>query len=244
MITVPSGAAILGAFEAEAPSLGKGVLYLLDSGLVFESRRGDVLDLGFGDAGEISVVKKDRMVFVPRGQNKRPYEFRVIGAADAVKAISGIRGMPAGAPFDQDAHSESEARWFEANWDHIMTFLKPERAGYLSEFVKNVRIGTPSVDPYLLVVDHENLTYKDFADLKGFLRWRYGDMTEGEAEMAAVVFRDFEEFSVSMLEMDVQMCRPRDYKKKGFTFYQFVSIVAREKCESVRARRQLQSSNQ
>ncbi|HJU13827.1 MAG TPA: hypothetical protein VJ792_05165, partial [Candidatus Nitrosotalea sp.] len=144
--------------------------------------------------------------------------------------------------FDQEAHSQSEARWFEKNWEDIMKFLKPERSTYLAEYVKTAKVGSPHVNPYLLVTDFENLTYKDFADLPGFLKWRYGDMTDKEAEMLVGVFRDYDRFSARTLEMDRRMCKPLEpkFKKDGYTLYQFVAIVAREKFEYSKER-ELQS---
>jgi hypothetical protein len=142
--------------------------------------------------------------------------------------------------FDQDAHSLSEALWFQKNQKDIEKFLKPERVSYLNEYIKNAKIGTPDVDPYLLLIDHENLTYKDFTDLPGFLKWRYDAMTDTEVNMIVGVFRDFDSFSVRTLEMDVQICKPREssFKKNGYSLYQFVAIVAREKLESSRTRTQ------
>ncbi len=125
--------------------------------------------------------------------------------------------------FDQNAHSLSEALWFQKNQKDIEKFLKPERVSYLNEYIKNAKIGTPDVDPYLLLIKHENLTYKDFADLPGFLKWRYDTMTDKEASMIVDVFRDFDNFSVDMLEMDVQICKPREssFQEK---WIQFVSV--------------------
>jgi len=139
--------------------------------------------------------------------------------------------------FDQDALSRSEALWFQNNWNDIMTFLKPERVTYLNAFVRNTRIGTPNEDPYLLVVKYEDLTYKNFADLAGFLKWRYDTMTDKEADMISDVFQDFDNFSASVLEMDVQIAsRSKNYVKYGHSLYEHVAIVAREKCESGKIR--------
>ncbi|MDE1838761.1 MAG: hypothetical protein KGH87_02460, partial [Thaumarchaeota archaeon] len=147
--------------------------------------------------------------------------------------------------FDQNAHSLSEALWFKKNQQDIEKFLKPERVSYLNEYVKNAKIGTPDVDPYLLLVKHEDLTYKDFADLAGFLKWRYSDMADKEVNYTVSVFRDFGvDFSVGMFDMDVQICKPLEplFKKKGYNLYQFVAIVAREKLESAKLRESEQVS--
>lgn len=241
MISLQAGAEVRGAYESQVSGSGRGVLYVLNTGLAFEAGDGSVLELAFSGMVSFSATRKDRLRVVQMtGSGPRSVEFKVRGAREVESRMAEANRVSApgvGAPadlFDQDAHSEAEARWFEANWDDIMRFVRPERAAYLGEYVDTIRVGSPDADPYLIMTDYENLSWKDFADINGFLRWRYGDMTEKEAGMISGVFRDFEEFSVSMLEMDVQMCMPRDYKKKGFTFYQFVAIVAREKCESVR----------
>ncbi|MDE1767625.1 MAG: hypothetical protein KGI27_15330, partial [Thaumarchaeota archaeon] len=77
-------------------------------------------------------------------------------------------------------------------------------------------------------------------DLAGFLKWRYDTMTDKEVNMIVDVFGDYDNFSVDMLEMDVQICKPREgsFRKNGYRLYQFVAIVAREKLESSRTRTQ------
>lgn len=255
MISLPAGARVVRFYEAEMPKEGRGILYLLSSGLLFEKKgKGARFECGFDILASFEAVKKDRLrVAIRTAEGQRTVDFKIGLARQVEYDISqasveyagshGSQSVASQGGFDQDAHSLSEARWFEENWDDIMKFLKPERAEYLSEFVKSVKVGSPDVDPYLLVVDFENLTYKDFADLAGFLKRRYKDMTDKETGMIIGVFRDFEDFSVRTLEMDVQICKPREpsFKKKGYSLYQFVAIVAKEKFESAKLRESQQT---
>ncbi len=256
MISLPAGARIIKFYDSEMHKVGKGILYLLNNGILFEKKgEGVKFECNFDYLASFEAVKKDKLLVVIRTpQGRKSVEFKVNPANQVEYDIAQTnqeyaRNTPADSvsiskttehdKFDQDAHSRSEARWFQDNWNDIMKFLKPERVAYLNEYVKNAKIGTPDADPYLLVVKHENLTYNDFADLPGFLKWRYNDMTEKEVDMIVEVFRDFDDFSVRTLEMDVQICRPREssFKKKGYSPYQFVATVAREKCESLKPKR-------
>ncbi len=255
MISLPAGVTIVKFYDSGMHKVGKGILYLLNTGIMFEKKgEGVKFECNFDYLASFEAVKKDKLLVVIRTpQGRRSVEFKVNPANQVEYDIAQTnqeyaRNTPSDSvsiaknteheKFDHDAHSRSEARWFQDNWNDIMKFLKPERVSYLNEYVKNAKIGTPDVDPYLLVADYENLTYKDFADLPGFLKWRYGAMTDKEAYMTVGVFRDYEDFSVSTLEMDVQLCRPleHNFKKKGYRLYQFVAIVAREKFESGKAR--------
>lgn len=243
MISLASGARLEASFESVLEKGARGMLYVLSGGIVFEKGgSGPVLEASWDDIASFEAVGHDRLLVVLRdGDRYRKAVFRVSGAAYVAEAIRNANSQVATGcktVFDQDVHSRTEAAWFAGNWDDIMRFLKPERAGYLREYVRTARTGSPGVDPYLLVVKYENLTFKDFADLPGFLRWRYRTITDNEVGMIADVFRDFDDFSVSMLEMDVQVCKPREpsFRKKGYSLYQFVAIVAREKFESSRQR--------
>ncbi|MGI0088561.1 MAG: hypothetical protein ACREBI_11485 [Nitrosotalea sp.] len=254
MISLPTGVKIIKFYDSEMHKVGKGILYLLNNGILFEKKgEGVKFECNFDYLASFEAVKKDKLLVVIRTpQGRKSVEFKVNPANQVWYDISQVNqeyagNTPAGTStakdtekhdkFDQDVHSRSEAQWFQNNWNDIMKFLKPGRVTYLNEYVKNAKIGTPDVDPYLLVVDHQNLTYKDFVDLPGFLKWRYDTMTDKEASMLVDVFRDFEDFSVRTLEMTVQICKPREpsFKKKEYSLYQFVAIVAREKLENVRA---------
>ncbi|MHB8547493.1 MAG: hypothetical protein ACYDAJ_12090 [Nitrosotalea sp.] len=256
MISLPAGVKIIKFYDAEMQKTGKGVLYLLNNGIMFEKRgEGVKFETNFDYLASFEAVKKDKLLVVIRtSDGRKSVEFKVNPASQVEHDITQVnqeyaRNTPADSAsiskttehdkFDQDAHSRSEARWFQDNWNDIMKFLKPERVSYLNEYVKNAKIGTPDEDPYILVTDYENLTYIDFADLHGFLKWRYDTMTDKEADMIVDVFRDFGNFSVDMLKMDVQICKPREphFKKKGYSLYQFVATVAREKCESLKSKR-------
>ncbi|MGI0093549.1 MAG: hypothetical protein ACREA8_05550, partial [Nitrosotalea sp.] len=108
---------------------------------------------------------------------------------------------------------------------------------YLNEYIKNAKIGTPDVDPYLLLVKHENLTYKDFADLSGFLKWRYDTMTDKEADTIVNVFQDFDDFSVRTLEMQVQRAsKSKNYVKHSRSLYQHVAINSKEIAEELKTK--------
>ncbi len=262
MISLPAGVKIIKFYDSEMHKVGKGILYLLNTGIMFEKKgEGVKFECNFDYLASFEAVKKDKLLVVIRTpQGRKSVEFKVSPANQVEYDITQTnqeyaRNTPADSvsiskttehdKFDQDAHSRSEARWFQDNWNDIMKFLKPERVTYLNEYVKNAKIGTPDADPYLLVVKHENLTYKDFADLPGFLKWRYDAMTYKEVDMISDVFRDFDDFSVRTLEMDVQICRPREpsFKKNGYSLYQFVAIVAREKLENrTRTQSYIQSS--
>ncbi|MGI0101921.1 MAG: hypothetical protein ACREA7_04920 [Nitrosotalea sp.] len=257
MISLHAGVKIIKFYDSEMRKVGKGILYLLNNGIMFEKKgEGVKFECNFDYLASFEAVKKNKMLVVIRTpQGRRSVEFKVNPANQVEHDIAQINQeyartvMPDSMPtakntekqndaFDQNAHSRSEARWFQNNWNDIMKFLKPERVSYLNEYVKNAKIGIPDEDPYLLVVKHENLTYKDFADLAGFLKWRYGNVADKEIDMIVHVFRDFEDFSVRTLEMTLQICLPLEpkFKKDGYSLYQFVAIVAREKLESGKAR--------
>lgn len=255
MISLPTGVKIIKFYDAEMQKIGKGILYLLNNGIMFEKKgEGVKFETNFDYLASFEATKKDKLLVVIRtSDGRKSVEFKVNPANQVEHDISQVnqeyaRNTPPDFisdiknienhddKFDQNAHSLSEALWFQKNQKDIEKFLKPERISYLNEYIKNAKIGTPDVDPYLLLVKHENLTYKDFVDLSGFLKWRYDTMTDKEADMIVDVFRDFDNFSVRTLEMDVQICKPREpsFKKKGYSLYQFVAIVAREKLLSSR----------
>ncbi|MDH2906557.1 MAG: hypothetical protein PXX83_00475 [Candidatus Nitrosotalea sp.] len=259
VISLPVGVKIAKFYDAEMQKTGKGTLYLLNDGIIFEKRgEGVKFECNFDYLASFEAVKKDKLLVVIRtSDGRKSVEFKVSPANQVEHDISQVNQEYAGNPppdfiydmknienhddkFDQNAHSLSEALWFQKNQKDIEKFLKPERVSYLNEYIKNAKIGTPDVDPYLLLVDHENLTYKDFVDLSGFLKWRYDTMTDKEVNMIVDVFGGYDNFSVDMLEMDVQICKPREgsFRKNGYSLYQFVAIVAREKLESSRTRTQ------
>ena len=263
MISLPAGVKIIKFYDAEMQKIGKGILYLLNNGIMFEKKgEGVKFETNFDYLASFEATKKDKLLVVIRtSDGRKSVEFKVNLANQVEHDITSVnqeyaRNTPPDFisdiknienhddKFDQNAHSLSEALWFQKNQKDIEKFLKPERVSYLNEYIKNAKIGTPDVDPYLLLVKHENLTYNDFADLSGFLKWRYDTMTDKEASMIVDVFRDFDNFSVRTLEMDVQICKTREisFKKKGYNLYQFVAIVAREKCESVKSEKELQSN--
>ena len=246
MISLPTGTKIIKFYDSEMQKVGKGILYLLNNGILFEKKgEGVKFECNFDYLASFEAVKKDKLLVVMRTpQGRRSIEFKVNPAnqveydiaqtnqeyaksapPDSVSAAKNTEHEK----FDQDAHSRSEAKWFQDNWNDIMKFLKPERVTYLNEYVKNAKIGTPGEDPYLLVVKHENLTYKDFADLTGFLRWRYADMTNKELDMMVGVFRDFDNFSVSTLEMQIQLAsESKNYIKYNQSLYERVALISRE----------------
>jgi hypothetical protein len=262
MISLPAGVNIVKFYDSEMHKVGTGILYLLNNGIMFEKKgEGLKFECNFDYLASFEAVKKDKLLVVIRtAQGRKSVEFKANPASQVEYDISQVnqeyarntsRSIPVdstnikntgkqNSQFDHDLHSHSEARWFQENQKEIEKFLKPERMAYLNEFIKNAKIGCPDADPYLLVVDYENLTYRDFADLPGFLKYRYGTITDNEINMISSVFRDFDNFSVSMLEMDVQICKPREgsFRKNGYSLYQFVAIVAREKLESSRTRTQ------
>jgi hypothetical protein len=261
MISLPAGVKIIKFYDAEMQKIGKGILYLLNNGIMFEKKgEGVKFETNFDYLASFEATKKDKLLVVIRtSDGRKSVEFKVNPANQVEHDISQVnqeyaRNTPPDFisdiknienhddKFDQNTHSLSEALWFQKNQKDIEKFLKPERISYLNEYIKNAKIGTPDVDPYLLLVKHENLTYKDFVDLPGFLKWRYDAMTDKEANMIVDVFRDYDDFSVSTLEMDVQICKPREssFKKNGYSLYQFVAIVAREKLESSKTRKDSQ----
>jgi len=262
MISLPAGVKIIKFYDAEMQKTGKGILYLLNNGLMFEKKgEGVKFECNFDYLASFEATKKDKLLVVIRtSDGRKSIEFKVNPANQVEHDISQVnqeyaRNTPpdfiadiknienTDEKFDQNAHSLSEALWFQKNQKNIEKFLKPERVSYLNEYIKNARIGTPDVDPYLLLIDHENLTYKDFADLPGFLKWRYDAMTDKEVNMIVDVFQDYDNFSVSTLEMDVQICQPLEskFKKDGYSLYQFVAVIAREKLESSKDRQETPS---
>ena len=262
MISLPAGVKIIKFYDAEMQKTGKGILYLLNNGIMFEKKgEGVKFETNFDYLASFEAVKKDKLFVVIRtSDGRKSVEFKVNTANQVEHDISQVnqeyaRNTPPDFisniknienhddKFDQNAHSLSEALWFQKNQKDIEKFLKPERVSYLNEYIKNAKIGTPDVDPYLLLVKHENLTYKDFVDLSGFLKWRYDTMTDKEADMIVDVFRDYDSFSVRTLEMDVQICQPLEskFKKDGYSLYQFVAIIAREKLESSKDRQETTS---
>ncbi|MDE1863021.1 MAG: hypothetical protein KGI33_08925 [Thaumarchaeota archaeon] len=252
MISLPVGVRVVKFYDAEMKKAGKGILYLLSNGIMFEKKgEGAKFECNFDYLASFEAVKKDKLRVMARTQQgPRPVEFKVDPAKQVEYDISQVNkeyadSASSGASknierqekFDQDAHSRLEAKWFKENWEQIMKFLRQERVSYLNEYVKNAKTGSPNVDPYVLLVTYEDLTYKDFADLTGFLKWRYSDIMDKEVNAISSVFQNFGvDFSVGMLDMDVQMCKPLEpnFKKKGYTLYQFVATVAREKLESAK----------
>ncbi|MGI0007585.1 MAG: hypothetical protein ACREAR_06270 [Nitrosotalea sp.] len=260
MISLPAGVKIIKFYDAEMQKTGNGILYLLNNGIMFEKKgEGVKFETNFDYLASFEAVKKNKLLVVIRTtEGRKSVEFKVDTANQVEYDIAQINQEYAGtaAPdsmpdakntgkhgkessFDVESHTKSEAQWFQNNWNDIMKFLKPERVSYLNDYVQNAKIGTPSEDPYLLLVTYEDLTYQDFADLTGFLKWRYPDMTDKESDAIASVFLDFGvDFSVGMLDMDVQICKPLEpkFKKDGYSLYQFVAIIAREKLESAKLR--------
>lgn len=256
MISLPAGAKIVKFYDSEMHKVGKGILYLLNNGILFEKKgEGVKFECNFDYLASFEAVKKDKLLVVIRTpQGRKSVEFKVNPANQVEYDIAQTnqeyaRNTPPDSMpdakntekqndrFDQNAHSRSEARWFQDNWNDIMKFLKPERVSYLNEYVKNAKIGTPNEDPYLLVADYENLTYKDFADLPGFLKWRYDAMTDKEVELVVGVFRDFDNFSVRILEMQVQRAsRSKNYIKFNRSLYEHVAVNSRELAEELKTK--------
>jgi len=253
MISLPTGVKIIKFYDAEMHKVGKGILYLLNSGILFEKKgEGIKFECNFDYLASFEAVKKDKLLVAIRTpEGRRSVEFKVNPANQVEYDLSQInqeyaRNTPPDSmpntkntekhddKFDQDAHSRSEALWFQKNQKDIERFLKPERVSYLNEFIKNAKIGTPNADPYLLLVDHENFTYKDFVDLPGFLKWRYDTMTDKEAVMIVDVFKDFDDFSVRTLEMQVQRAtKSKNYIKHSSSLYEHVAINSREIAEEI-----------
>ncbi|MGB6464326.1 MAG: hypothetical protein WBF38_08915 [Nitrosotalea sp.] len=252
MISLPAGVKIIKFYDSEMHKVGKGILYLLNNGILFEKKgEGVKFECNFDHLASFEAVKKDKLLVVIRApEGRRSVEFKVnpanqveydITQANQENASTSADSVPIAKntekhddTFDQDAHSRSEALWFQKNQKDIERFLKPERIAYLNEFIKNAKIGTPGTDPYLLLVDHENLTYKDFADLPGFLKWRYGTMTDKEVEMIVDVFRDFDNFSVRTLEMQIQRAtKSKNYIKHDRSLYEHVAINSREIADEI-----------
>lgn len=246
MIILPTEATMLGAFECFMRKKGSGVLYVHSGGLAFERKNeGQVWECSFEDLFSARIGKKDTVkVSFRTGQGTGIAEFKVKNPFLLEGLIAEHRGMTGEEAsddwrrFDQEAHSQSEARWFERNWDDIMKFLKPEQATYLSNLVKNLRSISPEKDPYVSVVDFANLTLSDFADLPGFLKWRYGDMTDREVKMVVDVFKQSDMYSVRTFEMILKMCRPLEpkFSVDGYKLYEFTAIVSEEKLQSLKAR--------
>lgn len=254
MISLPVGVRIVKFYDAEMQKVGKGVLYLLSNGIMFEKKgEGVKFECNFEYLASYEAAKKDKLLVVIRTpQDRKSVEFKVDAAKQIENDISQTNKEYANSvtpdqpnsengekqdKFDQDAHSRLEAKWFQENWDDIMKFLKPERASYLNEFVKNVKIGSPNVDPYLLVVKHENLTYKDFVGLIGFLKWRYHDIADKEVNMLVEVFRDFDDFSVRTLEMQIQRAiASKNYVRLNRSLYEHVAINSREIAKNLKAK--------
>jgi|SRR5579864_114134 len=252
MISLPTGVKIIKFYDSEMSKVGKGILYLLNSGILFEKKgEGIKFETNFDYLASFEAVKKDKLLVAIRTpQGRRSVEFKVNPANQVEYDISQINQeyarnvSPDSIPntkniehdkFDQDAHSHSEALWFEKNQKDIEKFLKPERVAYLNEFIKNAKIGTPSADPYLLLVDHENLTCKDFVDLPGFLKWRYETMTDNEVDMIVDLFRDFDNFSVRTLEMQIQLAsQSKNYIKYNQSLYERVALISRETAEEIK----------
>lgn len=254
MISLPAGVKIIKFYDAEMQKTGKGILYLLNNGIMFEKKgEGVKFETNFDYLASFEAVKKDKLLVVIRtSDGRKSVEFKVNPANQVEHDISQVnqeyaRNTPPDFisniknienhddKFDQNAHSLSEALWFQKNQKDIEKFLKPERVSYLNEYIKNAKIGTPDVDPYLLLIDHENLTYKDFADLPGFLKWRYDAMTDKEANMIVDVFRDYDNFSVSTLEMQVQLAsKSKNYVKHNQSLYERVALISREVAEEIK----------
>ncbi|MDE1763885.1 MAG: hypothetical protein KGH88_06540 [Thaumarchaeota archaeon] len=252
MISLPVGVRIVKFYDAEIQKVGKGVLYLLSSGIMFEKKgEGAKFECGFEYLASYEAAKKDKLLVVIRTpQGRKSVEFKVDAAKQVEDDISKVNREYADSSdlsdsknnekqtdFDQESHSRSEAKWFKDNWNEIMKFLKPEKVEYLNEYIKNAKTGSPNADPYLLVVKYENLTYKDFANLPGFLNWRYPEMNEKEVEMMVKLFGDFEEFSVRTLEMQTKRAiSSNNYKKFNRSLFEHIAINSREIEEDLKSK--------
>lgn len=250
MISLPLGVRVVKFYDAKMSKVGKGVLYLLSNGIMFEKKgEGAKFECNFEYLASYEAKKKDKLVVVIRtSQGRKSVEFKVDAAKQVESDIAQVNQGYANSTmsdsknsekrdeFDQDAHSRSEAKWFKDNWNEIMKFLKQEKIEYLNEYIKNAKTGSPNADPYLLVVKYENLTYKDFVDLTGFLRWRYSNISNKETNMISDVFRDFDMFSVSTLEMQIHRAtKSKNYNKFGRSLYEHIAINSREIAEEIKS---------
>ncbi len=251
MISLPVGVKVVKFYDGEMKKVGKGTLYLLNNGIMFEKKgEGARFECSFEYLASYEATKKDKLLVVIRTpQGRKSVEFKVDTAKEVEDDISKVNQEYANSVessdskndenqkgFDQDAHSRLEAKWFQDNWNEIMKFLKPERAEYLNEYINNARTGSPNVDPYLLVIEYENPTYKDFKDIQGFLKWRYHDLKENELNMFVDLFRDYDRFSVRTLEMQIQRAlSSKNYKKFNRSLFEHVAINSREIAEEIKS---------
>ena len=152
MISLPAGTKIIKFYDSEMQKVGKGILYLLNNGILFEKKgEGVKFECNFEYLASFEAVKKDKLLVVIRSpQGRRSVEFKVNPAnqveydiaqtnqeyAKSAPPDSASVAKTTEEKFDQDAHSHSEAKWFHDNWNDIMEFLKPERVSYLNEYVK------------------------------------------------------------------------------------------------------------
>jgi hypothetical protein len=256
MISLPVGIKIAKFYDAEMQKVGKGILYLLSNGIMFEKMgEGAKFECNFEYLAGYEAVKKDKLLVVIRTpQGRKSVELKVDNAKQVGDDISKVNQEYANSSadladskitnentnnsnFDVESHTKSEARWIQDNWNNVMKFLKPERVSYLNDYVKNAKTGSPNVDPYLLLATHEDLTYKDFDNLTEFLKWRYGAITEKEIEMIISLFRDFDSFSIGTLDMQVNRAlKSKNYVKFGRSLYEHVAINSREIAEDLKSK--------
>ncbi len=248
MTSMIEGSRPIAMYDAEMTGEGRGRLYLLSNGILFDARRrGTVFEVHFDDIVKFWTKRPEKFFIAIRSRwGNKTSEFKVCASGQAPPlpglveieldfAISEYRQTRAlqqkyrevmsGNDIHIDLLYRSEAFWLECNWYKVMAFVRPERALYLNEFVRNARIGTPYKNPYELVAKFEGLRYTDFANLAGFLKWRYGDMTEAEVETTVSLFRDMG-ITITEFEFQVELqSRLEDYAKCGRSLFEHVAQV-------------------
>lgn len=253
MIFLAQDARIIKTYEAEMDEVGRGRLCLHTSGIFFDARgKGIIFDAHFDDMVEFWVKTPDRFCLkVRHGWAKKTFEFKIcpegqLGPLPGLVKIElefaiaeyrhtlALRVMAAKARSENsksihmDLLCRSEALWLECNWHKVMTFVKPQRAAFLNEYITNARTGSPWLNPYELIVKFENLVCSDFENLDGFLKLRYGDMTEQEAKSAVSLFEDLEGLDITAFEIEVeQQARLEYYMKNDCSLFEQVIMVLR-----------------
>lgn len=239
-------------YEAEMPKEGMGRLYLLSNGLVFDARgKGVRFEAHFDSIVKFWAVRPDKFfVTIRKRWGRKTFVFK-IGSRRNCQSPSGIEmdleymmaeyahnltlrgksrrnGLWNRNKINFDTFCRTEAAWLECNWSRMLPYVKEQGRRYLNEYVHTVRVGSPYVNPYLLIVEYENLSYDDFQNLPGFLGWRYGDMTDAELEMAVSVFRDYRQLTISAFELEVErQSRSRNYQRHNHSLFEHVAIALR-----------------
>ncbi|MDE1841855.1 MAG: hypothetical protein KGI09_08245, partial [Thaumarchaeota archaeon] len=92
MISLPAGVKIIKFYDSEMHKVGKGILYLLNNGILFEKKgEGVKFECNFDHLASFEAVKKDKLLVVIRApEGRRSVEFKINPADQAEYDIAKV----------------------------------------------------------------------------------------------------------------------------------------------------------